>query len=234
MNSRKPYELEICIDSVESAIGAQKCGADRVELCGRLDLDGLTPELELIKRCRGSLNIELHVMVRPYPGEFTVSEKQLVIMLETIDQCKLIGVDGVVFGVLNSDKNVEYNTLNSLLKATGNLSLTFHRAFDVCREPMKTLDELSGLGIDRLLTSGQEKTAIEGIRLIQELTSRKHAQTKIMVGSGVNATNIPQLWNVGVRQFHFTSHVEDANGKLIFDPAKTIAAKDVLESLCDT
>lgn len=234
MNSSKPYELEICIDSIESAAGAQKCGADRVELCGRLDLDGLTPEIELIKKCRDKLDIGLHVMVRPNPGEFTVSEEQLATMLKTIDQCKLIGVDGVVFGVLSTDKTVEFNILNELLRASDDLSVTFHRAFDVCREPLKAFSSLSVLGIDRLLTSGQENTAIDGVELISELNSKGRNNLKIMVGSGVNATNIPKFWEVGIRQFHFTSHVQDANGKLIFDPAKTTAAKDVLDSLCDT
>lgn len=234
MNPVKPYELEICIDSLESAIGPQQCGADRVELCGRLDLDGLTPELELIKKCRDSIDIGLHVMVRPDAGEFTVSEEQLAVMISTIDQCKSIGVDGVVFGALNMCKNLDINSLKNLLKASGEMSVTFHRAFDVCQEPLKTFDALCNLKVDRLLTSGQGNTAMEGVGLIQELTSRKGRELKIMAGSGVNASNIPQLWEVGVRQFHFTSHVLDANGKLIFDPAKTLAAKDVLESLCES
>jgi copper homeostasis protein len=234
LNSQKPYELEICIDSLESAIGAQESGADRVELCGRLDLDGLTPELEVIKKCRDLIDIGLHVMVRPNAGEFTVSEEQLALMLTTIDQCKSIGVNGVVFGALDSGKNLDIEILNRLQSSSSELSVTFHRAFDVCQDPLKTFDELGDLKVDRLLTSGQGNTALEGIELIQELNSSTGQYPSIMVGSGVSADNIPEFWNVGIRQYHFTSHVVDANGKLIFDPAKTLAAKSVLESLCDT
>ncbi len=234
MNSKKPYELEICIDSLESAIAAQHCGADRVELCGRLDLDGLTPDIDLIQQCRDSIDIELHVMIRPEAGDFTADSRQLDLMLKSIRQCLAMGVDGVVFGILNNNKGLDVSAISELLSTAGNMNVTFHRAFDVCKDPFLVLDQLIQLGIYRLLTSGQKETAIEGIDLIQELSSKSGQEIGIMVGSGVNASNIPQFWKLGIRQFHFTSHMADANGKLIFDPSKTLAAKSVLDKLCDT
>lgn len=229
-----PYEIEVCIDSVESAIGAQKCGADRVELCSRLDLDGLTPDWEIVKKCRDEIGISLHVMIRPEPGPFTASDGQLESMIRSIESMMSIGVDGVVFGVLDENNLLVTSTLNKLMQASVGLSTTFHRAFDVCKYPLETLRKLKTQGVNRLLTSGQKPTAIEGMEMIGKLVDVAGDQIGIMAGSGVNASNIPLLWNVGVRQFHFTSHVADDTGKLIFDPAKTTAAKEVLERLCDS
>jgi copper homeostasis protein len=231
---RNPYEIEICVDSLESAIGAQECGADRVELCARLDLDGLTPEIELIQKVRDALDIDVHVIIRPISGSFEASVLVLEVMLRSIEACHEIGVDGIVAGVLNKDRSIDMEGLAELKNGAFGKNFTFHRAFDVCKNPNTTLDQLMSFKINRLLTSGQADQAINGIDLIGRLVQQSEGKTGIMAGSGVNASNIPALWNVGVRQFHFTSHVANAKGKLIFDPSKTRAVKDVLESLCDT
>ena len=234
MNFHNAYEIEVCVDSVESAIGAEKCCADRVELCSRLDLDGLTPDLEIVKKCRDEIDISLHVMIRPESGPFTATEPQLELMIRTIEAMRKIGVDGVVFGILNKNNQLVPSVLSRLMEASVGLSVTFHRAFDVCQDPLETFRKLKMQGVNRLLTSGQKPSAIEGIDLIGELVDAAGDQVGIMAGSCVNGSNIPLLWNVGVRQFHFTSHAADAKGTLIFDPTKTTAAKEVLERLCDS
>lgn len=230
----KPYEIEVCVDSLESALGAQECGADRVELCARLDLDGLTPEVELIKKVRDAIDIDLHVIIRPRSGDFTASVLVLEAMVRSIEKCQEIGVDGIVAGVLNEDRSIDMEGLAELKNAAYPKAFTFHRAFDVCNDPLMALDQLKSYSTKRLLTSGQAYKAPEGLDMIKQLVERSEGKIAIMAGSGVNAENIPALWDVGVRQFHFTSHVADAKGKLIFDPAKTKAAKAALDQLCAT
>lgn len=228
-----PYEIEVCVDSLESALGAQECGADRVELCARLDLEGLTPEIELIKQCRDALDIDLHVIIRPRSGGFEASVLTLDVMLRQIEKCRDLGVNGVVAGVLNENLSINHEALIELRNEAEGMSFTFHRAFDVCADPLAAFDLIRNFKVDRLLTSGQCAEAVAGKDLIGQLVERSNGDVGIMAGAGVNAENIPALWGVGVRQFHFTSHVADAKGKLIFDPAKTKAAKDVLEKLCE-
>ena len=228
----KPYEIEVCVDSLESALGAQDSGADRVELCARLDLEGLTPDMELIKQCRDKLDIDLHVIIRPRSGGFEASVLTLDVMVRQIEKCREFGVNGVVAGVLNEDLTVNAEALAELRNEAEGMSFTFHRAFDVIPDPLAAFDIIKNFNADRLLTSGQCAEAIAGKDLIGQLVERSNGDVGILAGSGVNASNIPALWDVGVRQFHFTSHVADAKGKLIFDPAKILAAKDVLEKLC--
>ena len=222
----------MCVDSVESAIAAQECGAMRVELCARLDLDGLTPELQLIKQTRQSISIDLHVIIRPREGDFTASEEELNQMLSSIQECKELGVDGVVVGVLKSDNSLDLESMKTLVEASKPMSVTFHRAFDVCHNPMQVFELLQGLGINRLLTSGQAYKAINGVSMMEQLFS-SIGNVGIMAGSGVNAQNIPTLWKTGVRQFHFTSHKQNKEGNNVFDREKMNAAKQALEALCD-
>ncbi|MDB4655321.1 copper homeostasis protein CutC [Flavobacteriales bacterium] len=227
----RKFEIEVCVDSVESSVAAQECGAHRVELCTRLDLDGLTPNVDLIKQTRQSIDIDLHVIIRPREGDFTASEAELNQMLLSIEECKEAGVDGVVFGVLNAGDSLDLESMKTLIEAAQPMSITFHRAFDVCTNPILVVEQLQKLGVNRLLTSGQADKAVNGTELLEDLI---WATTNIglMTGGGVNAQNIPALWRAGMRQFHFTSHNRNKDGKNVFDKEKTIAAKKALESLC--
>jgi copper homeostasis protein len=222
----------VCVDSVESAIAAQECGAMRVELCARLDLDGLTPKLQLTRQTRQSISIDLHVIIRPREGDFTASAEELNQMLSSIQECKELGVNGVVVGLLKSDNSLDLEAMKTLIEAAKPISVTFHRAFDVCHNPMQVFEQLQGLGINRLLTSGQADKAINGVSMMEQLVA-SIGDIDIMAGSGVNAQNIPTLWKAGVRQFHFTSHKQNKEGKNVFDRGKMNAAKQALEALCD-
>lgn len=221
----------MCVDSVESAIAAQNCGADRVELCTRLDLDGLTPDRGLIQKTLDAIDIGLHVIIRPREGDFTVSEQELMQMVSSIEYCKEIGVDGVVFGVLNEDGSLNQLATKKLIEVAGGMTNTFHRAFDVCVEPKRVFEQLNKLGINHLLTSGQAEKAIDGIDLISELASLE-AEMKIMAGSGVNESNVLQLCHAGVRQFHFTSHKQNGQGMNDFNEDKTRMIIRKLEAEC--
>ena len=216
---------------MESAIAAQNCGADRVELCARLDLDGLTPSNELILKTREAIDIWLHVIIRPSQGDFTVTNQELGQMIDSIAFCSENGIDGVVFGVLNDDGSMNQIATQKLIEAAGPMSITFHRAFDVCKEPKRLCRQLRELGIARILTSGQAHEAIDGIDLISELVQRE-PDIKIMAGSGVNESNVLQFWNAGVRQFHFTSHRENELGMNEFDWEKTRMVIKKLKDVC--
>lgn len=226
----RPYQVEICVDSVASAIEAEKLGADRVELCARLDLDGLTPDCELIATTREAISIDLHVIIRPRAGGFLYTEAEAYAMLKSIEDAKNLGADGIVSGALQTNGTLDVEVTKQLIEASGDCSFTFHRAFDVCAEPLKVLKQLEQIGVDRILSSGQADIAIDGVETLEQMlkTSRSIG---IMAGSGVNASNVPQLWQAGIRQFHFTSHRPEADGLNAFDHNKMRLVMETLHHL---
>ncbi|MEM9023698.1 MAG: copper homeostasis protein CutC [Bacteroidota bacterium] len=227
----KPYEVEVCVDSAESALEAERLGADRVELCARLDLDGLTPSPELIARTRAAISIGLHVIIRPREGDFHYTASELDVMCDSIRMALDLGADGIVSGALTADQRLDLDATTRLIKAAQGKTFTFHRAFDVCQQPLVALAALDKLGVQRLLSSGQAPKAIEGVATLQRLVDTK-STTAIMAGSGVNADNIPALWEAGIRQFHFTSHRPGPSGQNVFDSEKTQRAIETLNRLC--
>jgi copper homeostasis protein len=154
--------LEICLESCEDAIAAQKGGAQRVELCDNLIEGGTTPSAGMIAMTREYRSIGLQVIIRPRGGDFCYSEIELDAMKYDIHHCKTLGVDGVVFGLLKSDGNIDYERTRELIEIARPMNVTFHRAFDMCKDPYQALEELIELGVDRILTSGQEPTVFEG------------------------------------------------------------------------
>lgn len=227
----KKIFLEICVDSVESAIAAQTGGADRVELCANLNEDGTTPSAGMIALARQSLQIGLHVMIRPRGGDFVYSEVEFAIMQNDIAVAKELDVAGVVFGVLKPDRTIDVAQARRLVELARPLAVTFHRAFDVVADPQGALEELLSLRIDRLLTSGQAKTAPQGLPVITRLVQQAAGRIKIMPASGINPQNIRPLINKsGVSDIHVGSAVTTVNSELlaeffpttrrIVDPAK--------------
>jgi len=199
----KNFLLEICVDSVDSAIAAQEGGADRVELCANLGDGGTTPSAGLIATARRHLRIGLHVLIRPRGGDFCYSAVEFESMKSDVAFAKNLGADGVVFGILKSDHTVDVERMRSLVDLARPLSVTFHRAFDVVTEPLRALEEIIALGIDRLLTSGQAETARAGLPLIAHLAQKAAGRIRIMPGGGVNAQNLPHLINTaGVSEIH--------------------------------
>lgn len=149
------YLLEVCVDSVESALAAVKGGADRLELCGDLPVGGTTPSLALFREIRRHTNIRTHILIRPRCGDFCYSAYEFAVMEEEIRAFAKAGAEGVVIGVLRPDGYLDMERMAQLMKAAGTMSVTLHRAFDVCAEPFHTLEQAVELGIDTILTSGQ-------------------------------------------------------------------------------
>jgi len=200
-------KIEICVDSPEAAIQAQKHGANRVELCANLLEGGTTPSAGCIFETRQSIDIGLFVIIRPRGGDFYYNLSEIAQMKYNIEMCKSLGVDGVVIGLLDVDGQIDIENTKALIELARPMEVTFHRAFDRCKEPLKALEQLIELGVDRILTSGQYMTAFEGKKLIGELVKQAKDRIIIMPGSGVNPQNIKTLREeTQAIEFHFTAH----------------------------
>lgn len=196
--------LEICCFSLESCLTAQKAGAYRIELCGGMFEGGTSPSAGLIKLARQHLSIKLYVMIRPRGGDFCYSDTEFEVMKADIHAAKESGADGVVFGILNPEGIVDVARTKELMALAHPMKVTFHRAFDVCAEPFKALETIIELGCERILTSGQKNTAIEGIDLLKTLAEKAGNRIEIMAGAGVSAANASQLLEAGVHALHMT------------------------------
>src|SRR5690348_7558857 len=161
--------VEICVDSAPGAVAAEHGGADRVELCDNLLEGGTTPSAGCIKVARRRLKIGLQVIIRPRGGDFLYSEDELEVMREDIRMAKDLGADGVVIGCLTPEGDIDRGRTEELIKLARPLNVTFHRAFDMCCDANQGLERLIALGVDRVLTSGQEASCIEGCELIAAL-----------------------------------------------------------------
>ena len=182
--------VEVCANSYESAINAELGGANRIELCKDLHLDGLTPDYDTAKKTIDKLNIPVFVLIRPREGDFVYTNEEFELMKADIVKFKEMGCKGIVSGVLNEDKTIDLERAKELVELTRSLEFTFHRAFDKIVDPIKGLEELIELGIDRVLTSGQEERAVDGLDLLETLHKIAKNRIKIMPGSGINKSNI--------------------------------------------
>ena len=202
----KNYMLEICANSAESCVAAQQGGAHRVELCAGMPEGGTTPSLGEIKVARKLIDIRLHVIIRPRGGDFLYSDIEIRTMLKDIEIARRLGADGVVFGCLTADGEVDFTSMQTLMEASKGLAVTFHRAFDVCRNPQKALEEIIELGCNRILTSGQQPTAEQGIGLLKELQGLAAGRITLLADCGVNENNIARIAaETGINEFHFSA-----------------------------
>lgn len=202
-SSKSGTVLEICVDSVASAVAAARGGAQRLELCDYLPGGGTTPSAGMIEVVRKRVSIGLHVLIRPRRGDFLYSEAELDVMKKDIEACKKLGVDGVVIGVLDKHGRVDTARTEELMVCAGPMQVTFHRAFDLCADPLQGLHDLLQLKVHRLLTSGQQATALQGASLIRELHERAAGKLIVMPGGGVNAANVEELIaKTGVAEVH--------------------------------
>ena len=200
------YKIEICANSVASCLEAQKGGAYRVELCAGIPEGGTTPSYGEIAVARELLNIKLNIIIRPRGGDFLYSDVEHKTMLHDIEMAKKLGVDGVVIGCLKADGTIDMERNRELIAAAEGMSVTFHRAFDMCKNPFESLEQIIALGCDTLLTSGQQPTAIEGISLLSQLVEKAGDRIIIMPGSGVNEDNIAILEDeTKAKEFHFSA-----------------------------
>ncbi len=196
-------KIEVCANSLESALNAQKGGVHRVELCSNLYEGGTTPSMGEISLARELLQIDLNVLIRPRGGDFLYSENEIEIIKRDILFCKEIGVDGVVIGFLKPDGSINKELTKEITELARPMSVTFHRAFDMCKNPEEALEELIEIGVDRVLTSGGQNKAIDGTDLLNKLVKQAGEQIIIMPGSGIRANNISEIIEkTGAREFH--------------------------------
>ena len=189
----RKYILECCVDSVESAINAANGGASRLELCSNLVIGGTTPDVALVKEIRKYTDIRIHALIRPRFGDFCYSKYEMEIMKSQIRALKEAGVEGVVIGVLDEDGNLNLSAMRELMAETEGLSVTLHRAFDMCRDPYQTLEDAIALRINTILTSGQKQSAWEGRELLRQLIDKADGRIDIMAGAGIGADVIEKL-----------------------------------------
>lgn len=205
--------LEICVDSAESALAAQEGGADRIELCAELAAGGLTPSVGLIEACRESVTLETVLMIRPRGGDFQYTDREVAVMVRDIEYAKHAGLSGIVFGALSSSGEIDVPTVRRLRDAAGDMSITFHRAFDLTPDPLTALETLVELGIPRVLTSGQAATAYEGRELLARLVQRAAGRITIMAGGGIGETSIHSLMaDTSVKEFHASARLNAIAG----------------------
>lgn len=203
----KKYQFEVCANSVESCLAAQTGGANRVELCTGIPEGGTTPSYGEISMAREILDTtRLHVIIRPRGGDFLYSPIEVKTMLKDIEIARKLGVDGVVFGCLTANGEIDSTAMQELMLASEGLSVTFHRAFDVCCNPKEALEQIIELGCNRILTSGQQATAEQGIPLLKELQEQAAGRIILLAGCGVNENNIARIaQETGIQEFHFSA-----------------------------
>lgn len=197
--------LEVCVDSVESAVTAQESGADRLEVCANLVVGGTTPGVSQFKQIRRACGIELNVLVRPRSGDFLYTDAEFQMIVEDIQMFRELGADGIVAGCLKADGNLDLERMRKLRRCADSLQMTLHRAFDVCRDPYQALEEAVSLGINTILTSGQAPVCAEGKQVLKKLIAQAGGRIEILVGSGVNAEVIRQLMEeIHASSFHMS------------------------------
>jgi copper homeostasis protein len=194
--------VEVCANSYESAINAEVGGANRIELCKDLHIDGITPDDEVVIKTLNKLKIPVFILIRPRAGDFVYNNEEFKLMKSDIIKFKNLGCNGIVSGVLNTDNTIDIERTKELIQLSRPLEFTFHRAFDKIVDPIKGLEELIEIGADRVLTSGQEDSAIKGIKLIAKLIEITNNRITIMPGSGVKSDNINNFKAIGANEIH--------------------------------
>jgi copper homeostasis protein len=189
----KRFVLEISVDSAEAAAAAERAGANRIELCSDLSVGGLTPGNELFLAVREQVAIPIFSMVRPRAGDFAYSGVEFSVMKEDIVRAKTLGADGIVLGVLQSDQRVDMARTRELVQLAHPLPVTFHRAFDECRDEYEGLEDVVKTGAKRILSSGSAPSALEGARTLAELVKVAGERIVIVAGAGINAGNLPSV-----------------------------------------
>ena len=184
---------EICVDSVEGATAARDAGAARVELCASLIEGGITPSRGMIRQARAISGIKLHVIIRPRGGDFLFSPEEFAVMAADIETARAEGADGVVIGQLTADGLIDVPRTRELMSIARPMAVTFHRAFDMTPDPFAALETLITLGVERVLTSGQEASVLEGLQLITELVKRAGDRIIVMPGGGITPRNVDRI-----------------------------------------
>lgn len=216
---KKKYVLECCVDSVESAVHAKEGGADRLELCANLVIGGTTPTLALFEEIRKTVDIRIHALIRPRFGDFLYTPHEVSIICREIEAFRQAGAEGVVIGSLTPDGSLDLEQIKRFLDCAGDMSVTLHRAFDMCCDPFAALQQAKQLGISTILTSGQAPSCIAGIERMKELVKAAGDDITILAGAGINADAVKMLLaQTGLTAFHMSGKKVLNSGMLYRNP----------------
>ncbi len=200
--------LEICVFNTATAVAAEQAGADRIELCENYANGGTTPSYGYLKTVREKIGIPVFPMIRPRGGDYFHTQDEIDIIRKDILLCKELGFDGVVFGLLNQDGTIDQENTARLVEAAYPLDVTFHRAFDRCKNPLEALETLIQCGCTRVLTSGQYPKVTEGLALVKTLVEQSNSRIIIMPGSGLNSSNVQDIIDTtGVTEVHTSARI---------------------------
>lgn len=203
------YILEACVDSVRSAIEAEKGGASRVELCSDLVIGGVSPSIPLFRQIRKYTDLRIRVLLRPRYGDYCYDSYEFEELKEEVSLFREEGADGVVVGILNPDGTLNTEQLSELKQEAGSMEITLHRAFDVCADPFQALEQAVEMGFDTILTSGQAPTAWEGRDLLRELQKKSRGRIEILAASGIGPEPIRNLIPfTGISSYHMSGKSE--------------------------
>ena len=223
--------IEICCSSISSVKNAINYGANRIELCQDLLNDGITPSKRLLNSAIKISTKPINVLIRPRIGDFFYNSEEIKLIEYEIKQIKSLPINGIVIGILNRENDLPINVLKKLVQIIKPLDLTFHRAFDIVNNPIKSMNKLIEIGFDRILTSGQSDTAEKGLKMLLELKEKANGKISIMPGGGINENNCHIFLNNGFNEIHLSAKKKKKENKIepIADPE--IIKKVVLSSL---
>ncbi|MBQ8779475.1 MAG: copper homeostasis protein CutC [Alistipes sp.] len=218
-------KIEVCCGSLYEVREAEAGGAVRVELCGAIACGGVTPSYGVLRQvAEANLKIDVNVLIRPREGSFLYSSEELDAMCRDIVLCRELGLHGVVIGALTAEGDVDTEACRKMMEAAGDMSVTFHRAFDVCRDPKQALEDIISLGCHRLLSSGQECSAELGAELLAELVRQADGRIIVMPGAGIRPSNIALIeQKTGAAEFHSTARITRSDGMNFSHPRVSFA-----------
>lgn len=226
-------KLEICANSYQSALNAEKAGADRIELCSELSIGGITPSYGILEKISKEITIPVNVLIRPRSGNFCYTDDEFEVMKTNIKICKELGFNGIVSGILNPDNSIDIKRTRELIAISKPLSFTFHRAFDCVQNPKESLQQLINLKVDRILTSGLQEKAKNGINLLIELQEIAKNKLIILPGSGIQQKNVLHFKKAGFKEIHASaSKITNKEISIFFGNTKqTVSSVENIEAI---
>lgn len=226
-------KVEVCANGLQSALNAQRGGAHRIELCVDLSVGGLSPSEAIIRQVMQHISIPVNVLLRPRAGNFCYNDQELEAIYRGIELCKDLCCAGVVSGALDSTGNLNAEAVGEMIRRSGHLEFTFHRAIDVTQSPMDILDELIEMGATRILTSGGQPTAIDGIGLLSKLKERAAGRISIMPGGGINSDNVRSFLDHGFDAIHLSAIKKPASKTLFDNPVQGVSDVEEIQKVVE-
>lgn len=224
------FLLECATDSVESALAAASGGADRLELCANLIIGGTTPTMALFDEVRSHSEIPLYILIRPRFGDFLYTDYEANVICREIEMFQKAGAEGVVIGSLNKDGSLNVEHMKRFIDAAKDMSITLHRAFDMCADPFATLEQAKELGVNTILTSGQAPSSLEGIDLYEKLLKKANGEITILAGGGINASTIEKLLErTSLTAFHMSGKKVIESGMEYRNPVVSMGLPGISE-----